>query len=366
MEDNAEATTDFEAARTSSPNPIDSVEFSELEQSAYHEAGHVVADVGLLGEFCYDVRAFAQPTLTYDRRNRPMTVMGLCQTSFGNQPAEWTVQSLIQRPEGGPNAFARAVNRVFGAAAGPFAQAELLGEGDLFDEVCFPGGGDGDLEHAHDALVPFFADDVERWSVLGRIWCSTVEIMRQPKVWAAVEDVADELVKLGGREPLDGEIVHAIIGRHIREKRLRTAPIVRVKWSGVVNTSLLDGQRIAPSAIPTISYNTSLKPTHEVRRFVRGHEESGQTETLSASPKYARPNGRTWRTDVSQLLKLNDVEERVCLKRAKIYSLIETGDFPAPVKLTPGRSVWLAEDIAAWVHRKAEESRKTAGGSDDR
>ncbi len=67
---------------------------------------------------------------------------------------------------------------------------------------------------------------------------------------------------------------------------------------------------------------------------------------------------------VSQLLKLKDVEERVLLKRAKIYALVAAGDFPAPVKLTPGRSAWLAEDIDTWVQRKAEQSRKVSVSGD--
>lgn len=70
--------------------------------------------------------------------------------------------------------------------------------------------------------------------------------------------------------------------------------------------------------------------------------------------------------EVSQLLKLNDVEERVCLKRAKIYALIECGDFPSPIKLSPGRSVWLADDIDGWINQRALESRKSVGGDDDR
>lgn len=218
--------------------PLCDDEPDQLTQSAHHEAGHVVADVGLLGEFCYDVRAFAQPMLTYDRRDRPLTVMGLSQTSFGNQPPEWTVQDLLYRPEAARSKFARAVNRVFSAAAGPFAQAELLGDGDLFDEVCFPDGGEGDLEHADDALLPFFADDVERWDVLGRIWCRTARIMRRSAVWAAVEAVADELIRLGGREPLDGDIVHKII--NLRRRSLRTEPIIRVTWNGEINRSLID------------------------------------------------------------------------------------------------------------------------------
>lgn len=68
---------------------------------------------------------------------------------------------------------------------------------------------------------------------------------------------------------------------------------------------------------------------------------------------------------MSQLLKLNDVEERVCLKRAKIYALIEEGDFPPPIKLSPGRSVWLADDIEGWINLRALESRKPVGGNDD-
>ncbi|HYD86230.1 MAG TPA: hypothetical protein VEA80_02035 [Vitreimonas sp.] len=245
MRTNINPTSSVEAARTSRPIPIDSIEPGELERSAFHEAGHAVANVGLLGHICYDVRAFAEPTLTYDDRARALTVMGLCQTSFGNQPAELTVQSLIENPDNGAMAFARAVNRAFIAAAGPFAQAELLGDGDLFDDVCFPDGGDGDLEHAHDALLPFYKDEAKRWDVLDRVWCRTRDIMRRPQVWAAVEAVAAQLIELGGREPLDGDIVERIVERYLRRRRLRTTAIIPVKWDGSVNTSILEAQRIA-------------------------------------------------------------------------------------------------------------------------
>jgi hypothetical protein len=242
MKTKSDTASDTGAARASTPTSID-VEPGELVQSAYHEAGHAVADVGLLGERCYDVHAFVRPTLTHDRRGRPITVMGLCQTSFGSQPAALTVQSLIQNPDNGPNAFARAVNRAFGAAAGPFAQADLLGDGHFFDALCFPDGGDGDRDHAHEALLPFFADDAERGDVLDHIWCSAGEIMRRPKVWAAVEAVAGQLIELGGREPLDGDVVHGIIERCLRRTRLRTTAIIPVKWDGNVNRSLLEASR---------------------------------------------------------------------------------------------------------------------------
>lgn len=250
MRTNINTTSNVEAVRTSRPTPIDSVDHGELVRSAFHEAGHAVAHVGLLGEVCYEVSAFAEPTLTYDDRGRAMTVMGLCQTSFGNQPPELTVQELLYCPERAPRAFARAVNRVFSCAAGPFAQAELLGDGDLFDEVFFPDGGDGDLKHAHDALLPFFAYEIERWDVLGRIWCRTREIMRQPKVWAAVEDVACELIGLEGRQALDGEIVHAIIGCDLHGRSLRMRPIIPAKWDGEVNLSLISTDTLKPDDAP--------------------------------------------------------------------------------------------------------------------
>lgn len=71
---------------------------------------------------------------------------------------------------------------------------------------------------------------------------------------------------------------------------------------------------------------------------------------------------------MSLFLKLNEVEERVCLKRSAIYSMIQAGDFPAPIKLMPGRSAWLVDDVDAWVKSRIEASRKpsTNGGADVR
>lgn len=113
----------------------------------------------------------------------------------------------------------------------------------------------------------------------------------------------------------------------------------------------------------SLYYNKGVRFRATLKKI--SEKEHRQTETLSISPKYLRPDGPAWRDQVSQLLKLNDVEERVCLKRAKIYALIEEGDFPPPIKLSPGRSVWLADDIEGWINLRALESRKPVGGNDD-
>lgn len=55
-------------------NAQSGTEPNELSRSAYHEAGHAVAHVGLLGEYCYDVQVFAEPRTIVDRKGRPAPV----------------------------------------------------------------------------------------------------------------------------------------------------------------------------------------------------------------------------------------------------------------------------------------------------
>ncbi len=49
-----------------------------------------------------------------------------------------------------------------------------------------------------------------------------------------------------------------------------------------------------------------------------------------------------------QLLRLRDVERITCMKKSKIYSLIRDGKFPRPYK-NGGQSIWLADEIKAWI-----------------
>lgn len=51
---------------------------------------------------------------------------------------------------------------------------------------------------------------------------------------------------------------------------------------------------------------------------------------------------------MNRLLKLRDVEEAVGLCRASIYARIQSGEFPAPVKI--GRSSrWPATEVDQWI-----------------
>lgn len=60
---------------------------------------------------------------------------------------------------------------------------------------------------------------------------------------------------------------------------------------------------------------------------------------------------------MSQIERLPQVMEETGLSRSTIYRMIQNGEFPPPIKLTPnGRaSGWLRDEIEAWkesrIHR---------------
>ena len=51
---------------------------------------------------------------------------------------------------------------------------------------------------------------------------------------------------------------------------------------------------------------------------------------------------------LKRFLRLPQVEEKTGLKKSTIYSLVATGDFPAPVKLGQRCSAWVESEIEDW------------------
>ena len=49
------------------------------------------------------------------------------------------------------------------------------------------------------------------------------------------------------------------------------------------------------------------------------------------------------------LLRLPHVEAVVGLKKSKIYSLLQAGQFPAPVRLGPRSVRWKGSAVRAWI-----------------
>lgn len=59
------------------------------------------------------------------------------------------------------------------------------------------------------------------------------------------------------------------------------------------------------------------------------------------------------------ILRIGQVSKVVGLPASSIYRLINTGEFPAPVKLSKRASGWRFSDVSAWVD-SLERSERSA------
>lgn len=57
------------------------------------------------------------------------------------------------------------------------------------------------------------------------------------------------------------------------------------------------------------------------------------------------------------LLRLNNVLAITGLKKTKLYDLIKSGDFPAPVKIGNRISAWPDSDVADWISQQINRAR---------
>jgi len=63
---------------------------------------------------------------------------------------------------------------------------------------------------------------------------------------------------------------------------------------------------------------------------------------------------------VAKYLSFKEVGELLHISRSRINQLLDSGDFPRPIKLAPGpgRVLWTEEAIAAWLASRAERATK--------
>ena len=59
----------------------------------------------------------------------------------------------------------------------------------------------------------------------------------------------------------------------------------------------------------------------------------------------------------SRIIRWPEVHERVGYCRTNIYYLIQSGDFPSPIKLGSRAVGWLESDIENWINSRIEQSR---------
>ena len=54
-------------------------------------------------------------------------------------------------------------------------------------------------------------------------------------------------------------------------------------------------------------------------------------------------------------LRIRHVAEKTSLAISSIWRLVQQGQFPSPVKLSPGCTAWLEHEVDEWLDAKAAE-----------
>lgn len=60
---------------------------------------------------------------------------------------------------------------------------------------------------------------------------------------------------------------------------------------------------------------------------------------------------------MQQLLSVKQVSLRVCLSVSQIRRLVKAGQFPRPIKISPGRNGWLEKDVENWIQNLVKECK---------
>lgn len=55
----------------------------------------------------------------------------------------------------------------------------------------------------------------------------------------------------------------------------------------------------------------------------------------------------------TQVLKLKEVVAITSLSRSSIYRLVQSNEFPKPIKLATHASGWLADEVQNWLEARA-------------
>ena len=67
---------------------------------------------------------------------------------------------------------------------------------------------------------------------------------------------------------------------------------------------------------------------------------------------------------IDRLLRRRQIEEITGLSRSSIYRLMQTGDFPRPIRVGPAAVRWKASEITAWLESRPV-ARSEVGSPDE-
>ncbi len=61
---------------------------------------------------------------------------------------------------------------------------------------------------------------------------------------------------------------------------------------------------------------------------------------------------------MAKFIRLPKVLEKNGLGKSKTWEMVKNKEFPQPIKLTPGTTVWVEEEVDQWVEDKISDYRK--------
>ena len=74
-----------------------------------------------------------------------------------------------------------------------------------------------------------------------------------------------------------------------------------------------------------------------------------------------------------KFIRLPGVLDRAGVQKSKLWEMVKKEEFPQPIKLSPGTTVWIEEEVDQWVEDKISEYRgggnntqKTESDSDEK
>jgi prophage regulatory protein len=60
------------------------------------------------------------------------------------------------------------------------------------------------------------------------------------------------------------------------------------------------------------------------------------------------------------LIRREEVQRRIGLKRSALYEAVARGDFPAPVKISARAVAWIESDVSRWISETITRARNAA------
>jgi len=60
----------------------------------------------------------------------------------------------------------------------------------------------------------------------------------------------------------------------------------------------------------------------------------------------------------ADLMTLKEVKKKTALSKSGIYNRINSGTFPAPIKVGPRGSRWVRQEVDGWVENLIRKSRR--------